>query len=330
MYKYKALNKQLFIQGEYSIVPIRFEDRMDIMKWRNEQMYHLRQAQLLTKKNQDHYFKTVVASLFDQKQPSQLLFSFLKNDQCIGYGGLVHINWEDKNAEISFVMDTAIEKNYFKEMWFEYLSLIEVVAFESLNFNKIFTYAFDLRPELYTALQAAGFHKEAVLKNHKIVDKIFVDVLIHAKYNKIDGKVELITAHISHANKYFEWVNDVQVRKSAFNSNNVLWKDHMDWFLTKLNSKNCDLCILKFKNNLIGQVRLEKQNNSWLIDFSIDSNYRGLNMAYCMFSLLFLKFPDRKLIAKVKSSNKASIRVFEKLNFKKTSPEDEVITFYRN
>jgi RimJ/RimL family protein N-acetyltransferase len=330
MNSYKALSQQIFTTGDYKLVPIRFEDRMDIMKWRNEQMYHLRQAQLLTKKNQDHYFKTVVASLFDQKQPSQLLFSFLKNDQCIGYGGLVHINWEDKNAEISFVMNTEIERDYFEELWCQYLILIEEVAFISLNFNKIFTYAFDLRPRLYVALEAAGFHKEAVLINHKIVDKIFVDVLIHSKYNKIDGEVELITAQISHANKYFEWVNDVQVRKSAFNSNNVLWKDHMDWFLTKLNSQNCDLCILKFKNNLIGQVRLEKQNNSWLIDFSIDSNYRGLNIAYRMFSLLLLKFPNRKLIAQVKTSNIASIRVFEKLNFEKTSPENEVITFYRN
>lgn len=330
MYKYKAINKQIFVQGEYSIVPIRFEDRMNILKWRNEQMYHLRQAQPLTKENQDHYFETVVASLFEQKQPTQLLFSFLKNDQCIGYGGLVHINWIDKNAEISFVMDTEIEKDYFKEMWYKYLSLIEVVAFQSLNLNKIFTYAFDLRPKLYTALEAAGFYKEAVLKNHKIVDKIFVDVLIHAKYNKIDGELELINAQTSHANKFFEWVNDVQVRKSAFNSNSVLWKDHLDWFSTKLNSDNCDLYILKFKHNLIGQVRLEKQDNIWLIDFSIDSNYRGLNMAYRMFILLLLKFPKRKLTAQVKSSNIASIRVFEKLNFTKSISQNEVITFYRN
>jgi RimJ/RimL family protein N-acetyltransferase len=330
MDKYKVLNKQIFVQGEFSLVPLRSEDRLDIMKWRNEQMYHLRQSAPLTVDDQNYYFDNVVSKLFYKERPDQLLFSFLQNDECIGYGGLVHINWVDKNAEISFVMDTAIEKDYFKEMWYEYLSLIEVVAFQSLNFNKIFTYAFDLRPKLYTALEAAGFYKEAVLKNHKMVDKIFVDVLIHAKYNNIDGELELINAQTSHANKFFEWVNDIQVRKSAFNSDNVLWKDHMDWFSTKLNSDNYNLFILKFKHNLIGQVRLEKQDNTWLIDFSIDPNYRGLNMAYRMFILLLLKFPNRKLIAQVKSSNIASIRVFEKLNFTKYSPKNEVITFYRN
>ncbi|GAK91039.1 putative ribosomal-protein-serine acetyltransferase [Nonlabens ulvanivorans] len=51
---------------------------MDIMKWRNEQMYHLRQAEKLTEQSQDSYFKNVVSKLFEQEKPNQLLFSFLK------------------------------------------------------------------------------------------------------------------------------------------------------------------------------------------------------------------------------------------------------------
>jgi hypothetical protein len=54
--------------------------------------------------------------LFEQQQPSQLLFSFLENDKCIGYGGLVHINWIDSNAEISFIMNTQLEKDRFQEI----------------------------------------------------------------------------------------------------------------------------------------------------------------------------------------------------------------------
>ena len=80
--------------------------------------------------------------MFEQEKPNQLLFSFLENGKFIGYGGLVHINWLDKNAEISFVMKTELEKEYFSIYWSNYLSLIEKVAFETLNFHKIFTYAF--------------------------------------------------------------------------------------------------------------------------------------------------------------------------------------------
>lgn len=186
MNSYKALSQQIFTSGDYKLAPIRFEDRFDIMKWRNEQMYHLRQAQLLKKQDQDNYFKTVVASLFDQEKPTQLLFSFLKNDQCIGYGGLVHINWIDKNAEISFVMNTNLEKEYFSKHWGVYLGLIEQVAFNELKLHKIFTYAFDLRPYLYKAIEEAGFVKEATLKSHCFFDDKFKDVIIHAKFNVIE------------------------------------------------------------------------------------------------------------------------------------------------
>lgn len=185
MESYKVLNKQNFLNGNFSIVPIRFKDRMDILKWRNEQIYHLRQDKLLTVEDQDHYFSTVVSQLFEQEKPNQILFSFLENDACIGYGGLVHINWIDKNAEISFIMDTDLEVNYFQSNWINYLKLIEKVAFEDLKLHKIFTYAFDLRPHLYLALQSANFIEEARLKEHCFFDGKYIDVIIHSKINRL-------------------------------------------------------------------------------------------------------------------------------------------------
>lgn len=180
---YKVLNKQIFSIDEFSIVPLRYEDRLDILKWRNEQIYHLRQNKPLTVEDQDNYFNSVVQKIFDQEQPNQLLFSFLENGICIGYGGLVHINWIDKNAEISFIMDTTLEKNNFHNNWIKYLSLIEKVAFEDLKIHKIFTYAFDLRPHLYIALHEAKFVEEARLKEHCVFDGKYMDVVIHSKIN---------------------------------------------------------------------------------------------------------------------------------------------------
>ena len=180
---YKSLKKQIFVNGEYSIVPIRYEDRFDIMQWRNEQMYHLRQNSLLTEEDQENYFRNVVASLFDQKKPDQILFSYLRNEKCIGYGGLVHINWNDKNAEISFIMNTQLENDEFEKHWRIYLKLIEEVAFEELNLHKLHTYAFDLRPKIYLVLENAGFEKEAVLKEHCLYNQKFIDIIIHSKFN---------------------------------------------------------------------------------------------------------------------------------------------------
>jgi len=110
MPNYIAIKNNNISLGNYSIVPIRFEDRYSIMDWRNEQLYHLRQEKLLTKEAQDLYFNNKVNKLFEQEKPEQILFSYLRDSECIGYGGLVHINWNDRNAEISFIMKTELEK----------------------------------------------------------------------------------------------------------------------------------------------------------------------------------------------------------------------------
>ena len=181
---YKVLNKQVFSNGTYSIVPIRMEDSIDIMNWRNEQIYHLRQKKPLTVEDQKFYFDNVIERLFNENQPNQILFSYLEKGKCIGYGGLVHINWIDKHAEISFVMNTALEKRLFKFHWRSFLQLIEQVAFYELNFHKIYTYAFDLRPHLYNVLDENDYQNEARLKEQCFYNGKYIDVVIHSKFKK--------------------------------------------------------------------------------------------------------------------------------------------------
>jgi RimJ/RimL family protein N-acetyltransferase len=153
------------------------------MNWRNEQMYHLRQSDILTIEKQDKYFKEVVSKNFEEKKSNQILFSFLYNNECIGYGGLVHINWIDQNAEISFLINTELEKKYFESYWTIYLKLIEIVAFEDLKLHKIFTYAYDIRPKLFEVLERNQYIKEATMKEHTIINEQYFDVLIHSKIN---------------------------------------------------------------------------------------------------------------------------------------------------
>lgn len=181
---YPFLKQNRFSKGECSIVPIRYEDRMDIMKWRNEQIYHLRQREFLTEQDQELYFKSIVSKIFDQEKPKQILFSYLRNDRCVGYGGLVHINWIDRNAEISFIMDTELEVKEFHKHWQIYLELLEKVAFYELKMHKVYIYAFDLRPHLYEAIEASGYIQDAVLKEHCFFDRDYIDVIIHSKINK--------------------------------------------------------------------------------------------------------------------------------------------------
>ena len=204
--EYSCLNKQTFSNGSHTLVPIRLEDRYDIMRWRNEQIYHLRQNNHLTKEDQDKYFENIVVKLFDQEHPNQILFSFLEYGNCIGYGGLVHINWLDKNAEISFIMDTYLEVYRFQEIWQIFLILIQEVAFDELSLHKIYTYAFDLRPHLYDALEYSGFLREARLKDHVLIEGGIRDIVIHSKFNnnyriRSEGKNKFGNVLISSASK---------------------------------------------------------------------------------------------------------------------------------
>ena len=144
MKMYKCLSKnQVYRNDGITIIPIRDDDKYDIMKWRNEQIFHLRQDVQLTKQMQYSYFKDKILPSFDKESPSQILFSVLKDQKCIGYGGLVHIDWINQNAEISFLMDTHLEKTFF-ELYGNHLTFITLVAFDDLGLTKIFVYSFNL------------------------------------------------------------------------------------------------------------------------------------------------------------------------------------------
>ncbi|MBR1792039.1 MAG: GNAT family N-acetyltransferase [Bacteroidales bacterium] len=184
MAHYRCLKQQEYTLGDHSIVPLRYEDRFLIMKWRNEQIYHLRQIHPLTEGDQQRYFDNVVAKLFDNPKPEQILFSYLEKSICIGYGGLVHINWIDRNGEISFIMDTKLETEHFQEHWSNWLTMLKDVAFTNLGLHKIYTYAFDLRPHLYKVLEANGFMREATLKEHCLFQGEYKDVVLHGLINQ--------------------------------------------------------------------------------------------------------------------------------------------------
>ena len=61
--------------------------------------------------------------------------------------------------------------------------MLKKVAFYDLGLHKIYTYAFDLRPHLYTALESNGFTREATLKEHCLFQGEYKDVVIHSIWN---------------------------------------------------------------------------------------------------------------------------------------------------
>ena len=73
-----------------------------------------------------------------------------------------------------------MERLFFKRCWDVFLILIERVA-KNIKINKIFTYAYDIRPKIYEVLENQGFYQEKRLKDKVIIDGVSKDVLIHSK-----------------------------------------------------------------------------------------------------------------------------------------------------
>jgi RimJ/RimL family protein N-acetyltransferase len=318
MKNYKCLNNQIFENENFSLIPIRDSDKYDILEIRNSQIEHLRQDKPLTKENQENYFSNVVSKLFDVEKPNQLLFSFLWKNEFVGYGGLVHINWIDKNAEISFIMKTEMQTENFEIFWINYLEILEKIAFQDLNLHKIYTYAFDIRPKLYLALEKSGFNQDARLKEHCLFNEKFIDVVMHSKIN---SNLKFRKAEKSDCKMYFDWTNDKSVREQSYNSDEVLFENHEKWFLDKIEDKSCLMLIFQNDDNEnIGQVRIQKTElNIAIIGVSVANEFRGKGYAAKIIELASIDFlnqnPEFEISAYIKVENIGSKKAFEKANF---------------
>jgi len=314
--RYKKLNIDTYRFKEFQLVPIRFNDRIKIRTWRNEQMVHLRQDQKLSRADQDNYYLNVVASLFQEDQPKQILFAFLDNGELVGYGGLVHMNWMDRHGEVSFLMNTELQEKRFEDYWSNYLRLLRFVAFDELKLRKIFTYAFDVRPHLYPVLQNAGFVEEARLKDHCCINGKFKDVLIHAQFT--GALISYREARKNDVKLYFEWTNDPYVRSQSFQTDEIQYKDHVHWFESKVADSKILMLLFSDKEDSIGQVRIEQKPDENVISVSLAASSRGKGYGSRILRLAALEFHQRigeSISAYIRENNHASIRSFESAGF---------------
>lgn len=167
------------IYNGYALRPIHWDDRLAILQWRNAQLDVLRQIEPLSTSDQDRYFTDTVLPQFGQDFPAQFMFAFLKNSRFVGYGALVHINWPNRRAEVSFLTDPSrLNLPTFEADWSAYLHLLNSVA-TKLGLHKLTTETYSLRRDLIPILEANGYVQEGVLREHNLAAGKFNDSYIH-------------------------------------------------------------------------------------------------------------------------------------------------------
>ena len=140
----------------------------------------LRQSKKITRQDQIKWFKDL------KKDKNQKLFAILEDKdlkkKLIGYCGLTNIDYFNKQAEISFLVEPKRAKNnvLYKKDMIQALSFLANLAFKKLKLKKIFTETYEFRKKHIKILEKFGFKKEGVLRSHVFKKGKFYNSLIHS------------------------------------------------------------------------------------------------------------------------------------------------------
>jgi carbamoyl-phosphate synthase large subunit len=184
--RYEILSKDSYSLRDYVIVSLRYQDIQEIRKWRNEQLHILRQKHPISTKQQEYYYHNVIHTSYFQKHPELILFSILRDKICIGYGGLVHIDWHSKRAEVSFLtsLERTSQKDVYEQDFSTFLSILKNIAFSELGLQRLSTETFDIRPDVIKILENNGFVAEGRMTNHNYIGSKYVDSILHGCINQ--------------------------------------------------------------------------------------------------------------------------------------------------
>lgn len=178
---YRCLPSQSIRHGDRRLEALQPELFEPIRRWRNAQIGVLRQQEPLTPEAQQRYVDSVVRPQYGQERPAQVLFSYWWQELLLGYGGLVHLDWPSRRGEVSILLDPARARDIpvYQSDLAAYLPLIAGAAFNLLGLERLTSEAYDVRPHHVAVIEAFGFRREGVLRQHVVKDGRRVDALLH-------------------------------------------------------------------------------------------------------------------------------------------------------
>jgi RimJ/RimL family protein N-acetyltransferase len=224
-----------------------------------------------------------------------------------------------------------LETDNFETNWLTFLHLLEKVAFTDLYLNSLFTYAYDLRPQLYKAIENAGFQQTKRLEKEQLIEGKLVDVVIHTKNNPL----KLREATKNDVDITFQWASDPNIRKYSFQQEAITQEMHYAWYNSKINDPDCLYLLLEKDSEVIGSIRYDiNTENEAIISYLIENNYHGLGYGNAILSLslgvLTEKHPRLKqLIGFVVPENIASRKIFERQGYLLDSSDQKKIKYIK-
>jgi UDP-2,4-diacetamido-2,4,6-trideoxy-beta-L-altropyranose hydrolase len=190
-------------------------------------------------------------------------------------------------------------------------------------------YAFDL-------LQDHCNSNSLVDNQYKLIDgkssQRLLTIFQKPSSDAVNNEIGFKKAHREDVDILFKWINDPEVRSQSLSANNITYEEHVTWFSKKIADRNCYLYIA-YKNDIpVGMLRFDLHGDEVLINYLVDKFQRGKGIGNSIIKNGVTQFLNDSCFkgtikAVVKSSNTASLKIFEKAGFKKDDEAPGIIQF---
>lgn len=125
-------------------------------------------------------------------------------------------------------------------------------------------------------------------------------------------------ASLKDASFFYEIRNEKIAKKNSFDTKNISYKEHFEWYKKKLRQKNVIFLIALLNNSTrIAVIRYEIAGIIANISINVSKKFRKLGYGSKILKRSE-KFLKQKLIiiSKIKKKNKASQKIFKRNNYK--------------
>lgn len=120
--------------------------------------------------------------------------------------------------------------------------------------------------------------------------------------------------------KIYEWRNNPRIRQKMFDTSKLNFDNHILYWNKRLADKNVFSYIIVSGSHDVGLAKLDFFDGYYEVDIFISPDSQGMGIGTKAIKLLIKlakKKMIKKLVARVKPSNEASKKIFEKCGFKR-------------
>ena len=161
-------------------------------------------------------------------------------------------------------------------------------------------------------------------------------------WSLVDGRgVERVAHHlegvrvrrvtIADARLLWNWANDPETRAASFTPEPIPYSDHLRWLRDRLADRSCLLLIGWNGAGPLGQVRFDNRDGEAEVSVSVAPEHRGTVGGILLESAIgrFRRTgPRTTILARVKTDNQPSRRLFERAGFRLTGEREGVLLYH--